>query len=188
MHGFKSLLCAIAALLLPACSTLMYAEQTGFNLSVKVNSDKSHPLSTNAGFERNVVTIAPPKGDDSQEKPGEAVSMLSFFDLKYEKDDEQPLLSKLTIQTRFASGGATDQFADDAPATRALFSASTSTFTETGTTKRISDWLKLDQDRNLPALKQWVGANCPEVGLTALRFDAGSEALRDRAIRALDIP
>ena len=96
---------------LSACSdTLVYGERTGFNLAIEVNQDPETPVNVNAGLRRTIVGVVPPRSTESDGKggsksKGEAVSMISGFDLTDDTQDNQ-LNRGLQIQTQFASGQA----------------------------------------------------------------------------------
>lgn len=108
----RVLIAGLCAATLAACGdTLVYGERTGFNLAVEVNQDPSTPVNVNLGLHRTVVGVVPPVDTESEEQQGEsrpsgeAVSMISGFDLSNE-DKTNQLDPELQIRTQFASGEA----------------------------------------------------------------------------------
>ena len=91
-----------ASILLSGCQkALIYGESTNFSLAtLKVNSDVAEPLAINAGYDRSVAAVSPPKGTDANGK--EAMNMVSHFELT---NDAEPF-GTLAIATEFASGKA----------------------------------------------------------------------------------
>jgi hypothetical protein len=99
---------------LGACGdALIYGERTSVDVaSVRLNDDAAQPLSINLGFNRQVVTVAPPLCGTVVENgksvaSGEAISQFSTFRVKAVPafvGEAQPTL--LAIQSRFASGQA----------------------------------------------------------------------------------
>jgi hypothetical protein len=121
--------CALlATLLLAGCADgLAYGERTSISVaSVRLNDDPAQPVAIKLGFDRDVVSVAPPIGgfvDEGGQRTasGEAVSQFSTFtvttkapflpDRQTNQAAEQPDL--LGVQSRFASGGAALQISDD---------------------------------------------------------------------------
>lgn len=103
----RSAVLASIALVLAGCGdTLIYGERTGFNMAVSVDATRSLPIEVNIGMRRSVVAAVPPLEGTNQAdgKPqGDAVNMLSFFDLGY-KEEATGLGGDLTIGTQFISG------------------------------------------------------------------------------------
>jgi hypothetical protein len=99
---------------LAACGdALVYSERTSFDLaSIRLNDDAAQPLGVSLGFNRQVVTVAPPLGGTTLEngKPvasGQAVSQFSTFRVEAVPafvGEPQPTL--LAVRSRFASGEA----------------------------------------------------------------------------------
>ena len=170
------------------CSnTLIYGEQSGFNLSVKVDPKQSSPIKVNAGLERTVVTNAPPKETDNGEAKGEAASMFSNFNLLYD-EETGPLQGKLTIQTRFASGGAALAIADDPDLVEKVVAKRSDPYANTDSTKRIGKWIAADRANNLPKLRSWVATELPGTSLLDFRLLHDYEQQRKLAINDLNIP
>lgn len=112
---------------------VVYGERFSLHIaSVQVNDNTAEPLRFNLGFRRTIATVIPPLLDpeDIKKTPsnglmgdvrakGDAVSLFSSFDLDngirgLDLDDT------LTIQTRFASGFAARNIADDPQAVKNL--------------------------------------------------------------------
>ena len=183
----------ILVIILPAtlqgCSnTLVYGEQSGFNLGVKVDPKKSSPLKVNAGLERTVITNSPPKESDDGKAKGEAASMFSNFDLQYEKDTN-PLQGKLTIQTRFASGNAALAIADKPSLVKKVVKKRSDPYVSTESTRRIAAWVRgANRATNLPKLRGWVNTELPGTSLLDFRTLKEYEQQRLVAIDELQIP
>jgi hypothetical protein len=71
-----------------ACQhTLVFTERTAFKLGIEVNDDPTTPVNVTAGLKRSVLSVTPPRDPDVVDESGqsraegEAVSMLSWFDL-----------------------------------------------------------------------------------------------------------
>ena len=120
----------LALPLLGGCQeTLVFFEQTAFKLGISVNEEPPVPLEVTVGLKRRVVAISPPKKPlqtneaGGRRADGEAVSLLSRFDVIYTPDDTgtaspgNPFGGKLTIISAFASGGAAVKIAGDPVAT-----------------------------------------------------------------------
>jgi hypothetical protein len=109
--------------------TLIFFEQTAFKLGISVNEEPPVPLEVTVGLKRRVVAISPPKkplqtnAAGGRRADGEAVSLLSRFDVIYRPDETgaaspgNPFGGKLTIISAFASGGAAVTIAADPVAT-----------------------------------------------------------------------
>jgi hypothetical protein len=117
-----------AMLLLAGCADgLAYGERTSISVaSVRLNDDPAQPVAVKLGFDRDVVSVAPPIGgfvdeDGQRTASGEAVSQFSTFtvstkapflpDGQTDQAAEQPDL--LGVQSRFASGGAALEISDE---------------------------------------------------------------------------
>ncbi len=116
---------AIALTLLPGCErALVFADRTGVNLAVRSDMAEGSPLEVNAGLKRRVVGFVPAKGESGDGRPsGEAVNMVSRFDLKRTKGSEGPFSDKVQIRTSFASGDAAVEAASKPKAVEALTKA-----------------------------------------------------------------
>lgn len=88
--------------------TLVYGEETGFNLAIQVNDDPKTPVQVNTGLKRTVGQMTPPVQVDQENEnggtkaTGDAVSTFSGFRLEYLKNGW--FLGDLTIKTQFATG------------------------------------------------------------------------------------
>src|SRR5215472_17167202 len=59
--GLSGPLALAIALVLTGCGhTLVFAEQTGFNLSIIAKSSEATPLNVNIGLDRTVASLVPP--------------------------------------------------------------------------------------------------------------------------------
>lgn len=111
----------VGTLILPGCgNTLIFAERASFKLGVQVNDNPVTPVEVNAGLKRSVIALVPPseglvESDKSQEAKGEAVNLVSGFNLRYDPS-ETKLFGKLTIRSQFASGQAAYNLAGDTEA------------------------------------------------------------------------
>jgi hypothetical protein len=120
----------LAMFLLAGCADgLAYGERTSISVaSVRLNDDPAQPVAIKLGFDREVITVAPAIGGTIVDREtgqrsasGEAVSQFSTFtvstkapflpDGQPDQAPEQPDL--LGVQSRFASGGAALEIADD---------------------------------------------------------------------------
>lgn len=96
-------------LALPAAcdKALVYGDRTGFNLAIRTDAAEGHPLEVNAGLQRRVVGYVPPRKRDGSGAPvGEAVNMVSKFDLQRTAGATGGLDDTITIRAAFASGQA----------------------------------------------------------------------------------
>ncbi|MCP5086393.1 MAG: hypothetical protein GY952_06285 [Rhodobacteraceae bacterium] len=99
----------VGAVLLTGCNrTMVFGENTGFNLGVSVDAAKSLPVEVNTGFKRQVVGIIPSSEDPVNGRArGESTSMISRFQLGQERKTEgDPFDNRITISSAFASGKA----------------------------------------------------------------------------------
>jgi hypothetical protein len=156
----------IATFFLNGCeNNLLFMERTGFNLSIRVNNDPTTPVEVNAGLKRSVVAAVPPTGDpvkteNGTRANGEAVSLISGYDLSYDESKSSLFAGTLTIRTQFASGGAATAVAGD-PTVVAMIADTSGTFSfddaakklrafwkpdgktiDSGNQKKISDWMQ----------------------------------------------
>ncbi|WP_306113977.1 MULTISPECIES: hypothetical protein [unclassified Roseovarius] len=116
---------ALALAFVSGCErALVFADRTGVNLAVRSDMAEGSPLEVNAGLKRRVVGFVPAKGESEDGRPsGEAVNMVSRFDLKRTKGAEGPFSDKVQIRTSFASGGAAVEAASKPKAVEALTKA-----------------------------------------------------------------
>jgi len=108
-------LALVITLVLTGCGrTLVFAEQTGFNLSIVVKSSEATPLNVNIGLDRTVASLVPPIHDNTPQGrvDGEGVNMFAGFAAHYDSAT-QPLAGNLRIRTQFASGEASTVIAED---------------------------------------------------------------------------
>jgi hypothetical protein len=106
--GFAGPLALAIALVLTGCGhTLVFAEQTGFNLSIIAKSSEATPLNVNLGLDRSVGSVVPPIHENTAQGlvDGEGVNMFAGFAAQYDSAT-QPLAGNLRIRTQFASGQA----------------------------------------------------------------------------------
>ncbi len=88
-------------------NNLIFMERSGFNLSIGVNDNPITPVQVNAGMMRSIVAVVPGRGKAESGQPsGEAVSLISGYDLRYQEQDSGFFNDKLTIRSQFASGAA----------------------------------------------------------------------------------
>lgn len=113
--GISAPLALAIALVLTGCGhTLVFAEQTGFNLSIIAKSSEATPLNVNLGLDRTVGSVVPPIHENTAQGlvDGEGVNMFSGFAAHYDSST-QPLTGNLRIRTQFASGEAALGIAGD---------------------------------------------------------------------------
>src|SRR5882724_11099365 len=97
----------VGALLLGGCeNNLIFLERSGFNLAINVNDDPTTPVEVNAGLKRSIVALVPPTGDPVKTESGtrangEAVNLVSGYDLGYTESQTSVLGGTLTIRTQF---------------------------------------------------------------------------------------
>jgi hypothetical protein len=112
--GLAGLLVLAITLALTGCGrTLVFAEQTGFNLSIIAKSSEATPLNVNIGLDRKVASLVPPihEKTSQSEADGEGVNMFAGFKAAYDpgigaNQSAQPFAGDLRIRTQFASGQA----------------------------------------------------------------------------------
>jgi hypothetical protein len=97
--------------------TLVFAEQTGFNLSIIAKPSEATPLNVNIGLDRTVASLVPPIHENTPQGgvDGEGVNMFAGFRANYDPGT-QPLAGDLQIRTQFASGQAALAIAGSPPA------------------------------------------------------------------------
>lgn len=127
MRALISPLCLAPILALGGCSdALIYGERTSFSLAaIHINDSAGEPASIQSGFRQSVMTMAPPtEGLMKGRAQGDAVSMLSGFELEYGTTGAdiatEVFSGTLTIQTQFASGLAAIKVAAKPEAALAL--------------------------------------------------------------------
>ena len=113
--GIAGSLALATTLVLSGCGrTLVFAEQTGFNLSVVVKPSEATPLNVNIGLDRTVASLVPPIHEATPQGTvdGEGVNMFAGFNAHYDPAT-QPLAGNLHIRTQFASGQVALMIAGD---------------------------------------------------------------------------
>ncbi len=108
----KATTCAflLLPLLLGGCeNNLIFMERSGFNLAIDVNENPVTPVHVNAGMMRSIVALVPGRANDNS---GEAVSLISGYDLAYEDKAGGFFNDKLVIRSQFASGAAANKIAE----------------------------------------------------------------------------
>ncbi|MBR0672027.1 hypothetical protein GXW76_12670 [Roseomonas soli] len=89
--------------------TLVFAERSGVNLSIRADATSRPPLAVNFGLDRASGTIVPPRARGEDGRPqGEAINMFAGFqvDRRGEVATQQPVNVDLRVSTQFASGAA----------------------------------------------------------------------------------
>jgi len=112
--GLAGPLALAITLMLTGCGrTLVFAEQTGFNLSIIAKSSEATPLNVNIGLDRTVASLVPPIHENTPQGmvDGEGVNMLAGFKAAYDREigvnqGAHPFSGDLRIRTQFASGQA----------------------------------------------------------------------------------
>lgn len=147
----------IMAAALNGCSdALVFGEKSGFNLAINVNDDPSTPIHVNAGFERKVGTVVPPLEVTKDDKghsaaSGEAVSLFSGFQLKYDEPGiPTPFSGKLTIRTQFASGLAAQDISNNQAMVAKVVTGTDQASLQLDEVDRLSDAAALSLARNPP--------------------------------------
>lgn len=104
---------AITVTLTGCGHTLVFGEQTGFNLSIIAKSSDATPLNVNIGLDRTVASVVPPIHENTPQGAvdGEGVNMFAEFKAAYDpgigaNNTPQPFAGNLRIRTQFASGQA----------------------------------------------------------------------------------
>lgn len=87
---------------------LVYGERSGVNIALRTDPAKTRPIEVNAGVERRVTTLVPASSRDTNNRPtGEAVGLISTFDLDYSvPEGEQGLFAGRTKIASFIVTGA----------------------------------------------------------------------------------
>lgn len=104
----KSLVLSALLCLASGCDrALVYGDRTGLNLAIRSDPAKASPLEVNTGFQRQVVGFVPAKGKAPNGDPeGEAVNMVSRFDVKRTPGENGVFNDTVEIRSSFASGAA----------------------------------------------------------------------------------
>jgi hypothetical protein len=113
--GLTGPLALAITLVLTGCSrTLVYAEQTSFNLSIVAKPSEATPLNVNIGLDRTVASLVPPIHENTPQGmvDGEGVNMFAGFAVHYDPAT-LPFAGNLRIRTQFASGQAATTIAGD---------------------------------------------------------------------------
>jgi hypothetical protein len=184
----------IASLPLAACSSnVIFLERSGFNLAVNVNDDPTTPVEVNAGLNRTIVALVPPSGgQDANKTPeGEAVNLLSGYDLQYNKSTTSALQGKLTIRTQFASGAAALAASTDAKAVAKVVTAQSGNFVYDDAAKKLRAYWKPDGTtinvQNQTALTGWMqnhGLSTDGGSITMFLYD-DSALFKDARVQAV---
>lgn len=109
LSGISVLVCVLSG-----CAdqdrALVYGERSGVNLALRSDPAKALPVEVNAGVQRRVTTLVPATSRDpnTRRPTGEAVSLISSFDLDYTPPAEQSSLfgGRTKIATVFSTGDA----------------------------------------------------------------------------------
>lgn len=112
----------LAVCLLGACEkTLVYGERSGFNLALRSDAAAAVPIEVNAGLQRRVVGLIPGAGEVEDGRPsGEAVNMVSRFDIDYADSENDLFGGRLKVSSAFASGGAATAVAGNVKVVEAI--------------------------------------------------------------------
>ena len=194
----QSLLAGACMMGLAACGdTLVYGERTGLNLAIEVNQDPETPVNVNLGLRRTVVSVVPAvdseSGEDGQSHPkGEAVSMISGFDLS-DKERDNPLDPDLQIRTQFASGKAAVLVSEEPEVVSAIAGVQfqrSAAFASLATRNRVGKLLSETetlQDQAIIDLASSPPVADPEVDQLIQRLDPNNRRARnpDIALRML---
>ena len=182
------LLVALAVLTAGGCSrTLVFAEREGVNLAIRADATRSPPLEVNFGYKRDVGTTVPAVAEKqgsggAPEPDGEAVNMISGFQVLSKKiDPTKPTNVDLTIRSRFASGSAAINVAENAPAVEAI-----ATFMNSPVSGMSGADTALA--RLTPVQQRRAAASLGVSGLATLSDAQVNDALRDRLGRARNDP
>ncbi len=104
-YSFSVLLCLV---FMGGCDhALVYGDRMGLNLAIRSDPAKATPLEVNTGLQRQVVGFVPAKGQTADgEADGEAVNMVSRFDIKRTPGENGVFNDTVEIRSSFASGAA----------------------------------------------------------------------------------
>jgi len=116
-----------AIILLSACSLLwsgcanelIFMERTKAAIAVDFATNPAEPVEVTAGYKRTILAMVPPKqpASDSQSvHQGEALSLISTFDLQYNNND-----TELVVKNGFVGGKAASTIANQPGGVNALF-------------------------------------------------------------------
>ena len=179
--------------------TLFYGERTGFNLAIRADAANSTPVEVNAGLRRSVVGVVPPlqhkETEDGSKKPeGEAANMVSRFELLYVEGSLMNSLfgGELVIQSRFASGEAAKNVAEEPGKVGAVIAPSLvrsgdwASEATINTVDELIDKASALDDRNVIALATNPPVVEPEVDDWVNRkVDADNKRVEDRDVAFL---
>jgi hypothetical protein len=191
LQAIRSIALGIAMVVTQAsCErTLVFTEQSAFKLGIEVNNDPTTPVEVTAGLKRRVLSVAPPKEperndqDGQTQVEGDAVSMLSGFNLGYEPADS-PLTGTLEIRSQFASGAAATILATDAGAIAKVVNVTTAF----GPDQATDDLIRLLEEK--PELEEELRAYLRErgvhVSLTTFLYAEEFSSLRSSALQQLE--
>jgi hypothetical protein len=105
----KQLITAIVGfgLLICGCNSIYFYETEKVALNIEGRPDATRPVSGTFGASMHVAAVVPSKNSDENGPPGEAMSLISYFN--FEKDDantRNPFDDPLTIETVLITGAA----------------------------------------------------------------------------------
>ena len=174
----------IAALAVPlsGCgNTLYFMEGTKGALAVEVSASSPEPVALTAGYKRTIASIVPPrKTGERSGSDGEALSLLSRFQLAYDPDNNA------VVENVFVTGKAATSIGASVQATEALLSSAM--FSSDPSQETISCWLESDRDgTRAERFRSWVAASGAGGSATSVRFGTGFRNFREAAIEALSI-
>lgn len=164
--GGRLALLLLGSLLLGGCqNNLIFLEQSGFKLAISVNNDPTTPVEVNAGLKRSIVALVPSSGDPVKTDTGtrangEAVNLVSGFDLTDTASANSALGGTLTIRTQFASGAAALAVASKPELAAKIANARVGTFSYDDAAKKLRRFWKPDgstiNQENQQKLTTWM--------------------------------
>ena len=120
---FPIVLLSGCSLLWSGCANeLIFMERTKAAVSVDFATNPAEPVEVTAGYKRTILAMVPPKQPTSDYAnprsvhQGEALSLISSFDLQYKRDD-----TELVVKNGFVSGKAASIIAKKPAEVDALF-------------------------------------------------------------------
>jgi hypothetical protein len=177
--------CILVSGCLSGCgNTLYFMEGTKTALAVEVSASSPEPVALTAGYKRTIATLVPPREGDTaganRNAKGEALSLISRFQLKYDQDDD------VRLENLFVTGAAARVIGSSVEATNALMVSST--FSNEHTQEVITCWLKEDETNSRQAaFQQWVQDYGLIVSATMVHYGTKYQGVRETAIQELDI-
>jgi hypothetical protein len=201
--GWRVAALVTGALLLGACeNNLIFMERTGFNLAIRVNNDPTTPVEVNAGLKRSVVALVPPTGDPVKTATGtrangEAVNLVSGYDLGYTESSTSLFAGTLAIRTQFASGAAAEAVSSsgDPKAVMQVVNTREATFSYDDAAKKLRSFWKPDgnvNQENQKKLTDWMkqnGLSTEPGSITLFLYDNSSlfQEARAKAVKDLKL-